>query len=180
MNTNYLNGINEELLEKDFYRQDAITLAKKLLGKILVRKINDTQKYYIITETEAYYGEEDKACHCSKGKTPRTSVMYLEGGTIYVYLIYGMYWMLNIVSGPENHPEAVLIRGISEFDPVKKTIIKEYNGPGKAGKALMINKENFNGGKIYLRETKLYLINALPHYKINISTATRIGIDYAG
>ena len=100
----------------DFYKQDAVTVAEKLLGKILVRTWEDgTTSHYVITETEAYLGEEDLACHASKGRTKRTDIMYANGGVVYVYLIYGMYWMLNIVTGTENHPEAVLIRGLDNI-----------------------------------------------------------------
>jgi len=85
-------------LNIDFYKQDALIVAEKLLGKILVRRLDDgSERHYKITETEAYLGEDDKACHASKGRTPRTEIMYFEGGNIYVYLIYGMYWMLNRV-----------------------------------------------------------------------------------
>ncbi|HET7734025.1 MAG TPA: DNA-3-methyladenine glycosylase, partial [Paludibacter sp.] len=117
-------------LPADFYKQDAVTVAEKLLGKILVRVCEDgAEARYRITETEAYLGEEDKACHASKGRTPRTEVMFLEGGRVYVYLIYGMYWMLNVVTGAENHPQAVLIRGINNII-----------GSGKVGRELKMDK----------------------------------------
>ena len=153
-------------LKKDFFLNDVLEVAPNQLGKTLVRKFNDgTIKKYIITETEAYRGEEDLACHCSKGKTPRTSIMYKEGGKIYVYLIYGMYWMLNFVCFKEEIPQAVLIRGIVGFD-----------GPGKLTKELQINKE-FNGNDI--AKTKEIWIednNKTAKY----TTKPRVGIDYAG
>ena len=125
-------------LEKQFFLQDVLEVAPNLLGKNLVRRFEDgTIKKYKITETEAYRGEEDLACHCSKGKTSRTSIMYEDAGKIYVYLIYGMYWMLNLVCYKEEEPQAVLIRGIEGFD-----------GPGKLTKELQINKQ-FNGKKIF-------------------------------
>ncbi|HET7732687.1 MAG TPA: DNA-3-methyladenine glycosylase, partial [Paludibacter sp.] len=88
-------------------------MAPQLLGKILVRQYEDGRiERYRINETEAYCGIEDLASHASKGRTSRTDVMFEQGGTVYVYLIYGMYWMLNIVAGKEHTPEAVLIRGV--------------------------------------------------------------------
>ena len=153
-------------LTSDFYTQDAITVAEKLLGKILVRRGDDgTESHYRITETEAYLGEEDKACHASKGRTPRTEIMFAEGGKVYVYLIYGMYWMLNVVTGNENHPQAVLIRGID-------TII----GSGKVGRELKIDKTFY--GENLITSTKIWIEDA--EEIIDFQTAPRIGIDYAG
>jgi len=153
-------------LKKQFFLNDVLEVAPQLLGKTLVRKFEDgTIKKYIITETEAYRGEEDLACHCSKGKTPRTSIMYEEGSKIYVYLIYGMYWMLNFVCYNEGEPQAVLIRGIVGFD-----------GPGKLGKELQINKE-FNGKEISDCE-KIWIEDNNKTAKY--TTKPRVGIDYAG
>ncbi len=180
MKENFLNGINERIIKPDFYKQDAVSLARHLLGTIIVRKTGHNYGFFMITETEAYLGEEDKACHCSKGKTERTKVMYEEGGTIYIYLIYGMYWMLNIVSGIKEKPEAVLIRGITEINPDNGEILNIYDGPGKTGKALKINKEEFNGRKIYDTETGLFIIENPYKYKLDITTAPRVGINYAG
>ena len=94
------------------------------MGKILaVKSENDLIRRFIISETEAYRGSDDKACHASKGRTPRTEIMFHEGGRLYVYFVYGMYWMLNIVTGMENDPQAVLIRGL-----------KGCTGPGRVSK----------------------------------------------
>lgn len=153
-------------LEIGFYNQDAVTVAEKLLGKILVRRWDDgTESRYRITETEAYFGEEDQACHASKGKTPRTEIMYAEGGKVYVYLIYGMYWMLNVVTGIENHPQAVLIRGI---DTLK--------GSGKVGRELKMDKTFY--GENLISSNKIWIEDA--NEMVNFHTAPRIGIDYAG
>ncbi len=155
-----------DCLKTDFFLRDVLDVAPDLIGKILVRKFNDgTIKKYIITETEAYRGEEDLACHASKGRTKRTNVMYQNGGIIYVYLIYGMYWMLNFVCEKENIPQAVLIRGL-----------KDFNGPGKVGKELKLNKE-FNYKDI-TAENGLCIINS--NLKPKITTKPRVGIDYAG
>jgi DNA-3-methyladenine glycosylase len=152
-------------LNIDFYQQNAVTVAEKLLGKILVRTFDDgTVIRYIITETEAYLGEEDEACHASKGRTQRTEIMYAEGGRAYVYLIYGMYWMLNVVTGAENHPQAVLIRGINNII-----------GSGKVGRELKIDKSFY--GENLLDSTRIWIENAPD--ETNFVTASRVGIDYA-
>jgi len=150
----------------EFYTQDAVTVAEKLLGKLLVRRWDDgTETHYRITETEAYLGEKDKACHASKGRTSRTEIMYSEGGKVYVYLIYGMYWMLNFVTGEENHPQAVLIRGINNII-----------GSGKVGRELKINKSFY--GENLLLSNRIWIEDA-PEV-LDFKTATRVGIDYAG
>jgi len=153
-------------LQNDFYRQNAIIVAEKLLGKILVRVGEDGfEKRYKITETEAYLGVEDKACHASKGRTARTEIMYSEGGAVYVYLIYGMYWMLNVVTGKAEHPQAVLIRGIDNII-----------GSGKVGRELKMDKSFY--GESLLNSNRIWIEDAPD--EINFTTASRIGIDYAG
>lgn len=153
-------------IENSFFQRDVLVVAPELLGKILVRKFSDgTIIRFKITETEAYSGNGDLACHASKGKTPRTEVMFREGGLVYVYLIYGMYWMLNFVTGPAGEASAVLIRGLEGI-----------SGPGRVGKALRLDKsfygENLEtSDRIWIEETENQ-----PEF-----TATpRIGIDYAG
>lgn len=153
-------------LHRDFFKQDAVTVAEKLLGKILVRVLEDgSVSRYRITETEAYLGEEDLACHASKGRTARTEVMYAEGGCVYVYLIYGMYWMLNFVTGDEGHAQAVLIRGIDSIV-----------GSGRVGKELKIDKSFYAES---LLESKRIWVEDAPDI-VEFKTATRVGIEYAG
>lgn len=153
-------------LNKEFFFQDAVSLAQRLLGKTIVRTYNDgSEKYFMITETEAYLGEEDLACHACKGRTPRTEIMYAEGGHIYVYLIYGMYWMLNIVSGPKDHPEAVLIRSL-----------RDVNGPGRVGKTLKLDKSFY--GEDLNTSTRIRIEDG-PGIE-TFTCSPRIGIDYAG
>lgn len=95
------------------YAGNAVEMAKALLGAVLCRRLDDgTVLRARIVETEAYFGEEDTACHAHRGRTPRTDVMYAPGGVAYVYLCYGMHAMLNVVTGPVGHPEAVLVRGV--------------------------------------------------------------------
>ena len=112
------------------FSADAVALAPRLLGKFLCRRLEDgTVLRRRITETEAYFGEEDTACHAHRGRTPRTDVLYEPGGCAYVYLCYGMHDLLNVVTGPKDHPEAVLIRGVEGAD-----------GPGKLTKLLHITR----------------------------------------
>ena len=100
-------------LTGDFFSRDVLFVAPDILGKVIVIRLNEgVPVKYAITDVEAYRGTEDKACHASKGRTARTEIMFHPGGVLYVYLVYGMYWMLNVVTGLENNPQAVLIRGV--------------------------------------------------------------------
>lgn len=155
-------------LSNEFFKRDVLEVAPELLGKYLVRKFDDGSiKEFLITEVEAYRGEEDLACHASKGRTPRTEVMYHEGGKIYVYLIYGMYWMLNVVTSVKDIPQAVLIRGLEGF-----------NGPGKLTKKLIIDKSFYSEDLFSSR--RLWIEPGLNSDEIKFKTTPRIGIDYAG
>ncbi len=155
-------------LTRDFFMRDVLEVAPGLLGKTLVRKQeNGIIKKYLITEVEAYKGEKDLACHASKGRTPRTEIMYHEGGHIYIYLIYGMYWMLNFVTAIKDTPQAVLIRGI-----------EGYNGPGKLTRNLFIDKSFY--GENLNSSGRLWVEKGLKQNEIKIKTTPRIGIDYAG
>ncbi len=154
-------------IKQSFFNKGALEIAPLLLGKFIVRKFNnDTSQSFMITEVEAYCGEEDLACHASKGRTNRTEVMYHPGGVIYVYLIYGIHWMLNFVCGEENNPQAVLIRGINKI-----------NGPGKVGSALKIDK-SFYGED--LNTSQRIWIEDNNTAKKEIHRSNRIGIEYAG
>ena len=153
-------------LKRAFFRRDVLTVAPELVGKALaIRNKDGSISKYIITETEAYRGSDDKACHASKGRTERTGVMYDEGGMVYVYFVYGMYWMLNFVAGPEGDPQAALIRGIEGFD-----------GPGKLTRALNIDGSFYaedlaTSKRIWIEDSGL---------SPEIKAGPRIGIDYAG
>ncbi len=151
-------------LPKEFYLNSAETLAPLLLGKLIcVRKGSEVFRYKI-TETECYQGEDDTACHAHKGRTPRTEVMYREGGYAYIYLCYGIHHLLNIVTGEKDNPQAVLIRGVENFA-----------GPGRTTKAMGITKE-WNGEDLCTSQ-RFWLEDdgTVPHYR----TGKRIGIDYA-
>jgi DNA-3-methyladenine glycosylase len=150
----------------DFFTGDVLKVAPGLLGKILaVRQPDGRISRHIITETEAYRGAEDKACHASRGKTTRTEVMFRRGGYVYVYFVYGMYWMLNIVTGAENEPQAALIRGIEGFD-----------GPGKLTRALGIDGTFY--GEDLTSSQKIWIEDN--DSEVSYKTTSRIGISYAG
>ncbi len=153
-------------LQRSFFLEDAVTVAHKLLGKIIIRTLDDgTVSKYVITETEAYFGEEDKACHASKGRTARNQIMYAEGGKIYVYLIYGIHWMLNVVTGSENHPEAVLICGLNFV-----------SGSGRAARVLKIDKSFYGEDLLHSERITIEDAPEITDYK----TSVRKGIAYAG
>jgi len=153
------------ILGKDFFDRDCLEVAPELVGKIIVRKTDDGEMRVRITETEAYRGEEDKACHASRGRTPRTELLYAESGTIYIYLIYGMHWLMNVVTGGKDNPQGVLFRcgeGLS--------------GPGKLTRHLKIDKSL--NGKSFFSNPKIWIED--DGFKSAIKTAPRVGVDYAG
>lgn len=118
-------------LKRDFFNRPTVTVAQELLGKTLVFN----QHRGRITETEAYIGQDDPACHAARGMTPRTKPMFGKAGVSYIYLIYGMYFCLNIVTEEDGFPAAVLIRGLLYEDGT------HYNGPGKLCRALGLTKD---------------------------------------
>ena len=151
-------------LDYDFFHRPCLTVAEALVGKVLARRLPDgTVLRLRISETEAYCGESDTACHAHKGRTQRTEVMYMEAGTIYVYLCYGIHWLLNVVTGEENAPEAVLIRACVDA-----------GGPGKLTKALGITGE-LNRGSVLGEE--LWIED--DGFTCDVETAKRVGIGYA-
>ena len=153
-------------LSLNFFLRDVLEVAPALIGKLLVRQFEDGRiEKYRITETEAYRGTEDKACHASKGRSQRTEVMFQEGGTVYVYLIYGQYWLLNLVTGITGDASAVLIRGMEGF-----------SGPGRVGRALQLDR-TFYGENLFT-SSRIWLEDAEPVSEFR--TSKRIGIDYSG
>ena len=126
-------------LDYDFFHRDRLVVAKELVGKIIARKTADGEIIRVrIAETEAYGREKDKACHASKGRTPRTELLYGRAGVIYVYLCYGIHWLMNIITGEEGCPEGVLLRAGEG----------KLSGPAKLTKAIGVDK-HFNGFSIY-------------------------------
>ena len=157
-----------ETVSPAFFDRPVLEVAENLLGKVLVRKKEERRLYGIIMEVEAYDGPEDKASHAHRGRTKRNAPMFGPAGHWYVYLVYGMHWMLNVVTGPVGYPAAVLIRGVGE-----------WNGPGKLTRALHID-QSFNAQRA-TKETGLWIEDrgiVIP--RKNIQRTQRIGIDYAG
>ena len=181
------------ILEKSFYSMNALELAKKLLGKTLVRKVDGRVLKGKIVETEAYIGEIDKASHAYNGRrTERTEPLFHEGGIAYVYFIYGLYHCFNVISGEKDKGEGVLIRAIeplNEFDYISQKRFKKNfdeltaakkktltNGPSKLCMAYSINKDD-NYKKLY--EDGDFYIEDSDEDCFEIVETTRIGIDYA-
>lgn len=177
-------------LSKDFYLQDDVVgLSKQLLGKVLFTKDEKTVTAGIITETEAYAGETDKASHAYGGRrTERTETMYAEGGISYVYLCYGMYSLFNVVTNQKDIPHAVLVRAIQPIEGINKILERRNSeklkkglttGPGKVSLALGINFRSHNaqdlsGRKIWVEDRGIVFPEEL------INKGPRIGVEYAG
>lgn len=165
------------LLQKSFYQKKTLVVAQGLLGCFLVRAIGRKVVRARIVETESYIGEDDLACHASRGRTKRTETMYGEAGHVYVYMVYGMYHCLNIVTERKGFPAAVLIRAVT-IDDIPH---KETNGPGKLCRLLQIDR-TLNGLDI-TKGKKLWI--DCPSSKLRIGktekivASKRIGIEYA-
>ena len=150
-------------LEYEFFHRPCLTVAEELVGKLLVHETENGILTMRISETEAYCGEDDTACHAHKGRTPRTEVLYAQAGTVYVYLCYGMHWLMNIVTGEQEQPEAVLIRACVDAA-----------GPGKLTKAMGItgacNRKNICDGNLWIADDG---------FVCSVRTDKRVGIGYA-
>lgn len=164
--------MKKKKLIRSFYTKATLTIAKDLLGKYIVRKIEGKALAGRIIETEAYIGPQDKASHAYGGRiTPRNKVEYLIGGHIYIYLVYGMYWQLNIVTAKQGKPECVLIRALD--------LDKIANGPGKVCNYLKLDKSFYN--EDLSKSKRIWLEDRGEKIKYSQVLATkRIGIDYAG
>ncbi|MDO8443339.1 MAG: DNA-3-methyladenine glycosylase [bacterium] len=181
------------VLRSDFFETKyTAKIAQDLLGKFLIRKIGRKTISYMITEAEAYCGSEDKASHAHKGKTKRNEPMFGSAGNWYVYLIYGMYHMLNIVTGPKNYPAAILIRGLEGTCPVRsrspqgdcstafgRAASNGMNGPGKLTKKLKITKV-LNNKKAIPKNGLWIEDRGVKINKKDIKKSARIGVGYAG
>lgn len=155
---------------KEWQTQKTVALARWLLGKHLVRRrLDGTVEARMITETEAYDGERDLACHARVGRTRRTEVMYAEGGVWYVYLCYGMHEMLNLVVGPKDWPAAVLVRGV-----------EGASGPGRVTKALEIGRA-LNAMDATSEMAGLWIEDrGVSIARGAVKVTPRVGVDYAG
>ena len=159
-------------LGRSFYTRSTLKVAKELLGKYIIRKIGRKKLEGKIIEVEAYIGPQDKASHAYKGKTTfRNRAEYLIGGHIYIYLVYGMYWQLNISTSQAGKPECVLIRGLD--------LGKLADGPGKLCLYLKLDKSFY--AEYLTKSKKIWLEDRGEKIKPSQIVATRrIGIDYAG
>lgn len=186
---------------REFYLQDTIEAAKALLGKCLVRRLEGELLAVRITETEGYIGRCDRACHAyNYRRTARTDTLFRQGGTAYIYFIYGMYHCLNFVTEPEGEPAAVLIRAaepLAGTDTIRRlrfgdkplTACRQknfLNGPGKLCKGLFLTREQngldlVTGEELFVCDSPEDLgLPAPPPHKERMRCGPRIGVDYAG
>lgn len=149
-----------ERLPYEFFHRHALEVAPELVGKLLIHK----GKALRISETEAYCGVADTACHAHKGRTPRTEVLYADAGTIYIYLCYGMHWLMNVITGDPDDPQGVLIRACVDAQ-----------GPGKLTKALGITGDRNRDSVV----TSEMLWIADDGFRCKVRTGQRVGIGYA-
>ena len=175
-------------LSREFYLSpDPLSVARDLLGKLLVLPDAEGRRISgMIVETEAYFGEIDRAAHSFGGRrTARNDVMYLEGGRVYVFFVYGMYYQFNVVTGPADLPHAILIRGIEPVEGIetmreRRGPMKDKNltsGPGKLCIAMNITRD-LNGED--LLEDRVWIEEYRSISPDQIAAGPRVGIDYAG
>ena len=147
-------------LDYDFFHRHALQVAPDLVGKLLVHR----GKALRITETEAYCGESDTACHAHKGRTKRTEALYADAGTVYIYLCYGVHWLMNVITGDADDPQGVLIRACIDAP-----------GPGRLTKKLGITGEQNRADAVTSDE----LFFADDGFRCQVTTDKRVGIGYA-
>lgn len=164
-----------KILPLKFFDDSTLEVAKNLLGKCLIREIDGKKMVGVITETEAYIGEDDLACHAAKGRTKRTDILYQSPGTLYVYMIYGMYHCLNIVTEKKDFPSAILIRAV-KVDGVDHN---RTDGPGKLCKVLKIDRK-LNGMKLGSKNGIWIEDRGIKIKEKDVVKSPRVGIDYAG
>ncbi len=173
------------ILPIDFYLGPTEKVARELLGKTLAVRSGTGTQYSRIVETEAYLGHTDRACHTFGGRrTKRTETMYQGGGYAYVYFIYGMYFCLNAVTGEEGSGQAVLIRATEPLDEDLSPLLlpkreMRTNGPGKLCKFYGITRED-DRTKLYLKSSKVSILNSDLAPGMKIEKAPRIGIGSSG
>src|SRR3989338_1430393 len=163
-------------LPRDFFTRSALKVAKDILGKDIVRVWRGKKIIGKIVEVEVYYSIKDRASHAFGGKvTKRNRAEYLEGGHVYIYLVYGMHWQFNISTGPAGHPECLLVRAV---EPIQGFKDREGSGPGKFCKAFKLNKSFY--GEDLTKSKRLWLEEDKKRDKVKVKKSPRIGIDYAG
>lgn len=176
-------------LPESFYtRKDVVKIARELLGKVLVTEIDGQRTAGMIVETEAYAGPEDKACHAyMHRRTVRTTPMFFTGGVAYVYLIYGIHQLFNIVTHEEEQPYAVLVRGLEPIDGIDIMLERRglvalspslTAGPGVLSRAMGITRAltgvSLQGPEIWLEDRNIRIVDE------DIYAGTRVGVGYAG
>lgn len=186
-------------LPREFYNRDTVAVSQDLLGKYLVRILNGEPLVGRITETEAYIGRCDKACHAyNYRRTARTETLFMAPGHAYIYLIYGMYHCLNFVTEPENEPAAVLLRAVEPVSGIDTMLRLRYgekaltpyrrknflNGPGKVCKGFSLtkadNRLDLTGDTLFICDSPEDVgLPCFAHEKERIRSGPRIGIDYA-
>ena len=179
-----MNDCSRFILKRSFFQRDTARVAKDLLGKILVKRSGTEISSGRIIETEAYYGTEDPASHAFRGITPRTRLMYGKAGIAYVYLCYGIYWLLNAVTEEEGIPGAVLIRRLKPIEGIegmkKRRNVNDKKrltgGPGRLTIAMDINGAD-NGRDMTVKRSSLYIAKAPGRSsELRIENTSRIGI----
>jgi DNA-3-methyladenine glycosylase len=164
----------DAVLPRSFYERGAVAVARGLLGKVLVYEGGSEVRAARIVETEAYVGPHDLACHASRGRTSRTEVMFGPGGHAYLYLVYGMHWCFNAVTGREGTAAAVLVRGVEPLAGISSGV--RTDGPGRLTKALGIGR---NENRADLTRGPLRIVEgSAPAGRIR--RGPRVGVDYAG
>ena len=173
-------------MNRSFFRQDTVELARKLLGTLLVHRTHQGVAGGMIVEAEAYMGAIDKACHAWQNRSERTEIMYHDGGVAYVYLIYGMHYCFNVVTGPQGEGNAVLIRALEPvfgLDLMRKRrqtnqLPNLCSGPGKVCRALAITKAEY-GMDLCDPASPLRLVRFRDIPDNRIATSPRINVAYA-
>jgi DNA-3-methyladenine glycosylase len=172
-------------LSRDFFTQDTLTVARSLLGKRLVRRLDGQRLAGRIVEAEAYIGQDDLGCHASVGRTARNEVMFGPVGHAYVYFTYGLHWMFNIVTEAEGFAAAVLIRALEPLEGIAamkrnrkgRTGFDLCSGPAKLAQALCITRELNSADLCVRRGVELWLEDAPPVAEDEIATGPRIGLN---
>ena len=168
------------IFPRDFYNRPTLKVARDLIGARLVRILNGEKLVGLITETEAYIGQNDLACHAKAGLTPRTAVMFGEPGHAYVYFTYGNHWMLNVVAEREGFPAAVLIRAIQPIEGVEVMFERRNGrdtlGPGKLCQAMGITKAE-NGVDLTKRTGGLWIEEGDKVPNSLVTKSPRVGLN---
>lgn len=175
--------VSRKTLPVSFYARSTLVVARELLGARLVRILDGVRLVGVISETEAYVGETDLACHAKAGRTRRTQVMYGPPGRAYVYFTYGMHWMLNVVTEPEDSPAAVLIRAVEPVEGLELVAARRVrakpsdwtNGPAKLAQAFSIDSAQ-NGVDLTSTTAGLWIEQGAPVSDESVTIGPRVGL----